>query len=135
VAFVLVGLFALLILLAGTFAANPGLALGGGGAVALSAAGYAWYWQRAKHWPLAHLYPERLVFVRGPQRGVLEFQTVTGVHVLQWARSLFPFSRGQKVLVLQTPVAEWQIGVEFAESEQFQEQVLAALQAFAARRA
>lgn len=130
-AFLLLGLFALLILLAGALSPSPGLALLGAGGLAIAGGGYAWYWSRAPRWPLAHLYPDRLEFVRGPQRGTVRFEDVTAVHALQWERSLFPFSRAQRVLVLQTPEAEWQIGIEIAESAQFQEAVVAALNAFA----
>lgn len=130
-AFLLLGLFSLLILLAGALSPSLMLALVGGGGLALAGAGYALYWTRAKHWPVAHLYADRLEFVRGPQRGAVRFADVTAVQWLQWERSLFPYHSGHRVLVLQTPEAEWQVGVEIAGSAEFQDEVVAALNALA----
>ena len=134
-AILLLGLFALLILLAGALSPSLALTLIGTGGLALAGAGYAFYWSRAQHWPVARLYADRLEFVRGPQKGTLHFRDVTSIHTLQWARSLFPFNRGHSVLVLQTLQVEWQVGVEIANSAQFQGAVVGAVTAYAGTRA
>lgn len=127
--FVLLGLFSVVVVLAGALSPSTGTALIGVGGLALAAGGLALYWRVTRTWHLARLYPDRLEFVRGPQRGTLPLSEVTAAHHLQWERSLFPYSRGHRLLVLVTAAAEWQLGPEILGHEAFQEAVLAALSA------
>ena len=131
--FVLLGLFSVIVLAAGALSPSAGTAAIGIAGLVAAALGLALYVRVARNWPLARLYADRIEFVRGPQRGTLAFSDVAAAHHLQWEKSLFPYSRGHRVLVLVTPAAEWQFGPEFAEHEAFQSAVLAALTAFKER--
>lgn len=128
--FLLLGLLALIVALAGVLSPSLPLVLVGLAAVAVSAAGYWLYWRVMQRKPLLHIYADRLEVLRGPQRGTLRFDDVTGVQWLQWARSLFPYSRGHRVLVLHSAVGEWQVGTEVAEHAKVQQAVIAALGRF-----
>ena len=128
--FILLCLFAAIVLLGGLLSPSLPIALTGVCGLVAAGAGLATVWRVTRHWRLAVVFPDRLEFLRGPQRGVLPFPEVTAVHQLAWARSLFPYSRGHRVLVLVTDRAEWQVGNEIAHHEAFQEAVLDALRAF-----
>ncbi|MBK8561688.1 hypothetical protein [Candidatus Amarobacter glycogenicus] len=130
--FLLVGLLGLLVMLAGLLAPDMALFIAGVATGALAGAGFAQYWRMASKWPLLHVYPNRLEFVRGPQRGSVAFEDVVGVRALEWGKSLFPYQKAMRVLVLQTGVSEWQIGPEVAEHAAVQEAVGGALEAFVA---
>ena len=62
----------------------------------------------------------------------MAFEDVVGVRALEWGKSLFPYQKAMRVLVLQTGVSEWQIGPEVAEHAAVQEAVGRALEAFVA---
>lgn len=130
--FLLLGVLGGLVLLAGVLGATLSLALAGVAIGAVAGVGFAQYWRMASTWPLVHVYRDRLEVVRGPQRGTLAFDDVVGVRGLEWKKSLFPYQKAMRVLVLQTRGAEWQIGPEVADHAAVQEAVAGALNAYVA---
>jgi hypothetical protein len=123
-------LFAILFIGAGLAGGTFALVLIGVAGILAAAGGALAYWRAIRGRAIAEVHPDRLEFVRGPQRGTLRFDEITQVRMLQWNRSLFPPSRGHRVLAITTGNTDWQIGTEIAAYAEFQDAVLAAVQAF-----
>lgn len=124
------GVISALIALAGMLGANIGLILAGLAGMALAGAGYALYRRMVSRWALLRVYPDRLEFARGPQKGVLQFADVTAIRQLHWGHSWFPYQRAATVLVLQSAKVEYQVGRDIADHEAVQEAVVRALNEF-----
>lgn len=122
--FVLLGLFALIVLLAGALSPSLPLILAGAAGTAAAATGFAFYWRTASKWPMLVVFGDRLEIVRGPQRGMLAFDDVLAVRGLEWSRSLFPYQKEAKFLVLQSAAGEWQFGPEIAAHVTIQETII-----------
>ena len=131
--FAVLAVFAVLFIGAGAAGSNLALVLIGVAGMLAAAGGSLAYWRAIRTKPIAHVYADRLEFVRGPQRGALRFDEITQARMLQWNRSLFPPSRGHRVLALSSGQTDWQIGTEVADYGDFQDAVLAAIQAYHSR--
>ena len=125
--FGMLGVIGLVIVLAGALGPDVTFLAIGAGIILLAAAGLAWHWQHAAKSRLVVLYPDRIEWMRGPQKGTLPFADVRGADMLEWSRSTFPYSRGHTVLVLHSGATDWQIGPEVAEYHALHEAVLAGL--------
>jgi hypothetical protein len=125
--FVLAGVLAVLVLLAGAFSANAVLAAWGAGAcVAVALAGLA-FWKSAPKRDALRVYTNGLEFVRGHRKGWLPLDKITGTGALEWGASLFPYSRRTRFLVLESTDGEWEIGPQVADHEAIHELVLGLL--------
>lgn len=131
--FAMLAVFAVIVIAAGAAGGNVALVLLGVAAIFAAAVGAFAYWRWIGTKPIAHVYADRLEFVRGPQRGVLRFDEITQARMLQWNRSIFPPSRGHRVFAMSSGQTDWQIGTEFADYGEFQDAVLAAIQAHHSR--
>ncbi len=80
--FGMLGVIGLVIVLAGALGPDVTFLAIGAGIILLAAAGLAWHWQHVAKSRLVLLYPDRLEFVRGPQRGTLAFSDVRGADML-----------------------------------------------------
>ena len=124
------GVIAALIAIAGVLGANIGLILAGFAGMAIAGAGYALYQRMVSKWALLRVFPDRIEFARGPQKGVLQFADVTAIRQLHWGHSWFPYQRAATVLVLQSATVEYQVGRDIADYEAVQEAVVQVLNEF-----
>ncbi|MGE3074741.1 MAG: hypothetical protein AB7N24_01320 [Dehalococcoidia bacterium] len=130
----LLGVLAALIAGGGALSANLPLLFGGIAGMAVAAAGYLAYERVVSKWALVRVYPDRIEFVRGPQKGLLPFAEVTAIRQLRWAKSLFPYQREATVLVLQSTKGEYQVGRDMAGYTAVQEAVVRLLNEYHARK-
>jgi hypothetical protein len=126
---ILTGILSLIVLLAGALGQDFALLLLGLGGMIASGVGLWLYHSAQVKREFIRLYPDRLEFLRGPQKGSVAFADLTGVQGMQWGGSIYPVVRTARFLVLQTPDAEWHIGPEIRDTAAFQEQVIEAIQA------
>jgi hypothetical protein len=122
--FVLAGVLAVLVLLAGAFSANAVLAAWGAGAcVAVGIAVFV-FWKSAPKRDALRVYTTGLEFVRGHRKGWLPLDQITGSGALEWGGSIYPYTRRARFLVLRTIDGEWEIGPQVADHEAIHELVL-----------
>ena len=126
--FVLAGVLALLVLLAGVFSPNAVLAAWGAGACAVVGLAVFAFWKSAPKRVALRVYTNGIEFVRGHRRGWLPLEQITDTGALEWGASLFPYSRRTRFLVLQTTDGDWEIGPEVAGHEAIHELVLRLLE-------
>ncbi|MGE0601079.1 MAG: hypothetical protein AB7J35_15825 [Dehalococcoidia bacterium] len=131
----LLGVLAALIAGGGALSANLPLLFGGLAGVVVAGAGYLAYERVVSKWALVRVFPDRIEFVRGPQKGVLPFAEVTALRQLHWAHSWFPYQRAATVLVLQSTKGEYQVGRDMVDYTAVQEAVVRLLNEYHAARA
>ena len=122
--FVLAGVLAVLVLLAGAFSASAVLAAWGAGACVAVGLAVLAFWKSAPKRDALRVYTNGLEFIRGHRKGWLPLEHITGSGALEWGASLFPYSRRTRFLVLQTIDGEWEIGPQVADHEAIHELVL-----------